>query len=229
MRDADAKGLTRSNNPGTYHSVVRRWPAIFPSESCLLPTPSKASLDLSSSAALSRLHPLVFAAVSHHHLKTTFPIVSRLMEFKPPEYWVNVSPTPASSHSVVPSAAEASTGHTLHDHCGATYSGVLYLDDGGLPPSSRDELGVVGEEELPPNGLLILRAGVAPAPPGAGGREEGGGLFSCDYVPLRAVTGACYLFSGSLPHAVSHFRGVEGRRRISLSFNFFVGTGNRYS
>ena len=272
LQTMNPAGITRSNNPGTYHSTVRRWPALTPSESCPLPSSSSSSfpssppssssplsLAPSSSIAsvLSRLHVLLYAAISSHHLKVTRPPVSRVMEFKPPEYWLNVSPgfdappttttTSTNTTTTITTTTTSTTptgGHALHDHCGATYSGVLYVDDGHDDDDDDDD----DASAPPPNGLLLIRTGVSPSPAESTAKRTVSGSpaaatpaaspapaaertrFDCDLIPLRAVTGVAYIFSGGTPHAVSPYTPpLPGRKRISLSFNFFIGTGSHYS
>ncbi len=89
-------------------------------------------------------------------------------------------------------AGENDNRHSGHDHNGATYSGVMYVDTLGS------------------TSLLHLHFGIG----------DEGELFC---LPLQCPTGHIYVFHGHTLHAVSPHRGR--RDRISIAFNYFVGTG----
>ena len=106
---------------------------------------------------------------------------------RPPEAWVNVNRT--------------GDYNLMHDHEGASWSGVYYADAG--PTEAKQT-----------SGALILTRRLE--------EEEEDTVCYCGVVP---TTGMICLFPGWLPHAVLPFEPGEGAAnatRVSFSFNLFT-------
>ena len=89
--------------------------------------------------------------------------------------------------------------NAMHDHCGATWSGVFYVE--------------VGQATSPTSGLLVLSK---PASLGHAVRE---------YCAIRPLKGMLVIFPGWLPHAVLPFQPANSdvtAMRVSISFNLFT-------
>jgi hypothetical protein len=118
--------------------------------------------------------------------------------WKDAECWVNVMSKGCS--------------HAMHDHNGATWSGVYYIDAGGETIEEKEENEVVGRRTKVSShrgGEFLARIEC----------KDNGKV--CEYASVEPATDLLLLFPSWLPHAVSEYKGE--RERISLSFNFFLG------
>ena len=124
-----------------------------------------------------------------------------LAQFKPPEAWANIM--------------ERDNYHAMHDHSGASYSGVVYLGNHCTAAATTKEgkknskCECDSECECEHEGAFtVFRTAV-----------NGN---TCEYFALPPTVGSVALWPSDMVHAVTKLK--QSSTRVTVSFNFFLGS-----
>lgn len=164
-------------------NVVRSsptWVASIASSTCLrvqrgVPPQAPAAFKSSLLRCVAHLSDAVLRALSH---------IDSSKPSAPAEAWVNVN--------------RCGDWNLLHDHSGATWSGVFYAE--------------VGESEDNTSGLLVLC--------------ESQSAKAIDYCVIHPSNGLLLLFPGWLPHAVLPFQPSSSSANVRVSYSFNLITSH---